>query len=103
MQLVRHLIVGLSILATAPSCRRTVVVERPVEVLVPVAPQPVVCVLEPPPARPLDVFVSCNDFFSSADYVACVDRASFERLVRYLNSAELRMARDYAACGPEEE
>lgn len=85
--------------ATAAGCRRTVVVEKPVEVLVPVQPpDPPPCVRSAPPPRPGDVFIGCV----MPEVVACLTRHAMEDLVFYLEESERWMRDAYITCGPDE-
>lgn len=83
--------------ATA-SCRRTVYVDRPVEVLVPVAadpPEP--CPRSTPPVRPTGkLFDGCV----MPEIVACLSRSAMESVVAYLEESEAWFAL-YEGCHAE--
>jgi hypothetical protein len=83
-------------LLVGTACVRTRVVEKPVEVLVPVAAPPAEpCLRSDPPVRPLGVFERCV----MPEIVACLTRTSMESLVSYLEASESWMAGAVEQCG----
>lgn len=83
----RLAVLALTISLTAgTACKRTVYVDRPVEVLVPVASEPSEpCPHSPVPVRPVGkLFEGCV----MPEIVACLSRSALESVVAYLEESQ---------------
>lgn len=95
----RFLLLVMTLCAIWPTagCRRTVVVDRPVRVLVPVeVPREACLPPRPVPARPADLFAACTPPTAG---VACLSRPALEALVAYLLDVEAWASHAEIACG----